>query len=70
MPERYVELLSFHLEVVNVLETRAYEINDEERIPVIKNWVGLEGQFLYARGKMQNHKVAGLSAKQKIQAVP
>ena len=32
-----VELLNFQLEVTNILETRAYEMNDEGGIPVIKN---------------------------------
>ena len=34
MPYRYDKLLHFQLEVMNILETRAYEINDEERILV------------------------------------
>ena len=36
MLDRYVGLLNFQLEVTNILETRTYEINDEERIPVKK----------------------------------
>ena len=31
-PDRYIELLNFQLEVINILETRVFEINDEERI--------------------------------------
>ena len=45
-PDRYVELLNFQLEVMNILETRAHKINDEERIPAIKNWLGMEGLML------------------------
>ena len=44
--DRYVELLNFQLEVMNILESRVYEINDEERRPVIKNWLVWEGLFL------------------------
>ena len=32
--------LNFQLEVMNILETRFYEINDEKRIPVIKTLLG------------------------------
>ena len=44
--DRYVELLNFQLEVMNILETTAYEINGEERILVIKIWLGWEGLYL------------------------
>ena len=37
IPDRYVELLNFQLEVINILETRAYEVNDKEWIPFINN---------------------------------
>ena len=41
-PDRYFELLiNPQLKVIDILETRAYEINDEERIPVAKNWLGM-----------------------------
>ena len=61
MPDIYVELLNFQLEMMNKLEIREYELNHEERIPVIKNWLDQEGLLLkesYTRGKrkMQNHK--------------
>ena len=45
MPDRYVKLLNFQLEMMNILETRAYEINDEERIPIIKNRLGQEACY-------------------------
>ena len=28
------------MEVLNVLETKAYELSEEEIVPVIKNWLG------------------------------
>ena len=31
------------MEVMNIFETKAYELTDEEKIPVIKNWLGREG---------------------------
>ena len=43
MPDGYVKLLHFQLEVMNILESRAKEINDEARIPVIMSWLGWEG---------------------------
>ena len=43
LSNRYVELLNFLLEVINILETRILEINKEERILVTKNWLGWEG---------------------------
>ena len=46
MPDRYVKLLNFELEVTNILEIRAYRISDEEKVPVIKNWLGCEGLVL------------------------
>ena len=45
-PHGYVELLNFQLDMMNILETRAYGINEEERIPVIKKGIGQEGLFL------------------------
>ena len=45
-PDRNVELLNFQLEVTNIIETRAYEINDEDRILLIKNWLDEEGLLL------------------------
>ena len=44
MPDRNVELLNFQLKVMSILETRSY--NDEERIPVIKKWLGQEDPLL------------------------
>ena len=45
-PDRYVKLLNFQLEVINILQTRKYGINEEERIPVTKNWLDQEGLLL------------------------
>ena len=39
-------MVKFQLEAMNILETRAHKINDEDRISVIKNWLGLEGLLL------------------------
>ena len=40
---RYVELLNFKMELINILETKAYEFTDEEKVSVIKNWLGWQG---------------------------
>ena len=66
VPDRYVELLNFQLDVMNILETRKYKRNDGERKPVIKNWLGGEGLWLVetftqeGKEKKQNHKGTGL----------
>ena len=31
------------MKVKNILETEAYELNEKEKTPVIKNWLGREG---------------------------
>ena len=70
--DMYVKLLNFQLEVMNILETRAYDINDEERILVIKNWWGQEGLLLMETSMQEekkNHKGIALSAKQSIQVM-
>ena len=56
MQDRYVELLHFQLEVMILLETRAYETNDEERIPVIKIWLGWEGLLLMETSTQEEKK--------------
>ena len=38
--ERYVELLNFEMKVMNILETKAYLLINEEKVPVIKIWLG------------------------------
>ena len=42
MHEKYVELLIFE-EVMNIPEIKAYELTDEEKVPVIRNWFGQKG---------------------------
>ena len=42
----YIELHNFDMEVMNILGMNAYELTDEEKIPVIKNWLGREGEQL------------------------
>ena len=39
----YFELMKFEMEVTNILETKAYEVTEEERVPVIKIWLCWEG---------------------------
>ena len=41
--DRYTELINFEMEVTNILEMKAYELNDEEKVTVIKNWLGRKG---------------------------
>ena len=37
--EKYVELLSFEMEATNILQTKTYKLIEEEKIPVIMNWL-------------------------------
>ena len=41
-PDRYVELLNFEMEVANVLQAKAYDL-EEDKVPGIKNWLVREG---------------------------
>ena len=36
-PEKYVKLLSFEMEAMNILQTTTYKLTDEEKVLVIKN---------------------------------
>ena len=36
--DRYVKLMNFEMKVMNILETRVYEITDEEKVPLIEHW--------------------------------
>ena len=38
-----MELLNFEMEIANVLQAQMYDVNDEEKVPVIKSWLGREG---------------------------
>ena len=38
--------MNFEMEVMNILEMRHFELTDEEKIPIIKNWQGQEGLLL------------------------
>ena len=41
--DMYTELLNSEVEVMNILQTRTYELTGEENAPIIKNWLGREG---------------------------
>ena len=41
--DRYTELLHFGTQVMNIIETKAYELTNEENLPLIKNWLDREG---------------------------
>ena len=43
VPDRYVELLNFEMELVNVLQAEAYELSGEGKVLIIENWVIREG---------------------------
>ena len=35
-PDKYVELLCFEMEVTNMLQTKAYKLDDKEEVPIMK----------------------------------
>ena len=39
---RYVELLKFEMEVINILHTKVYKLSEEGKDPVIIKWLGKE----------------------------
>ena len=42
--DKYVELISFKLDVTNILQTKTYELTEEEeKVSVIKNYLVIEG---------------------------
>ena len=41
--DRYVKLLNFEMVVMNILETKVYELNDEEKVQIRRNCLGWEG---------------------------
>ena len=41
-PESYVKLLKFEMEVANVLQAKAYDLNEEEKVSAIRNLLGRE----------------------------
>ena len=36
VPDGYVELLNFKMEVAGILQMKVYDLNDEEKVPIIK----------------------------------
>ena len=38
-----MELLNSEMEVMNIIQTKVYELTVEEIVPVINNWLGWEG---------------------------
>ena len=41
--DKYVELLSFEMEVMNILQTKTNELIEGEKVPIIKSWLGRDG---------------------------
>ena len=42
-PDKYVELLNFKNDVPNIFQMKTYELTEEEKVPIIKTWLGMEG---------------------------
>ena len=38
VPDRYVELLNFEMEVANIVQAKTCDLNDEENVPIIEIW--------------------------------
>ena len=41
--DKYTELLSFKMDVMHILQTKTDKLNEEEKVPIIRNWLGREG---------------------------
>ena len=41
--DKYVELLTFEMEVTNILQAKTYELNEEGYVPLIKKLVRQRG---------------------------
>ena len=59
--ERSTESLNFEMEFTNILETKAYELTDKEKVPIIRDWLGRESMqliktFTNEETKMENCK--------------
>ena len=73
--DRYVELMTFEMEVFNIKDTKAYKLLEEEKVPVVKKkLVGpevLELIKIYMEEKEKSKTVKGLltvlSSKFKLQ---
>ena len=37
---KYIELFSFRVKVTNILWTKTYELTEEEKVSILKNWLG------------------------------
>ena len=48
--------MNFEMEVTNILETRAYELTDEGKVSVIKNWLDQEGLQLMKTFTLEEKK--------------
>ena len=62
--DRYVELMNFEMKVMNILETKAYELTDKERVPVIKRLLGQESLQLmktFMNEEKEEYKMAKYS---------
>ena len=35
----YVELLNFDMEEGNILQAKVYDLSDEEKVTIMKNWL-------------------------------
>ena len=42
VPDRYVELFHFEMEIANVLQVKTHDLNDKENVTIIKTWLGRE----------------------------
>ena len=59
--DRHVKLLNFEMEVASVLQAETYDLSEEGKVAIIRNWLGREGlQFIWTptyaekkAGKMQ-----------------
>ena len=41
--DKYVKILSFEIEVTNILRKKTYKLTEEEKFPIIRNWLVRKG---------------------------
>ena len=60
-PDKYVELLSLQMEVINIPKTKTYNKNDEGNVPSQRNWLEREEKqltqtFTIVKRSIQNNR--------------
>ena len=55
--DKYMELLNFEMEVANMLQAEVYDLNEEGKVPIIKNRLGYNSYKLSLMQRKGHAKV-------------